>query len=172
MVATPEKARPPLPDGHPATSRTRALRKFRRTARQPFPEVFRIEHVVDPGWQGAARNPVPTEGEARTGREVRRAQPARAPLEARGVRAALHGGPGCQFHTTPASGRSAWRRAGSSSGCFRTRLHAEALCRISSYLSSTAALGYNPLIAIQIALAGNAADMLRLHYSQSDPRKG
>ena len=30
------------------------------------------------------------------------------------------------------------------SGCFRTRRHAEAWCRISSYLSSTAALGYNP----------------------------
>jgi hypothetical protein len=46
------------------------------------------------------------------------------------------------------------------SGCFRTRLHAEAWCRISSYLSSMAALGYNPLVAIQIALAGNAAHMI------------
>ena len=42
------------------------------------------------------------------------------------------------------------------SGCFRTRLYAEAWCRISSYLSSMAALGYNPLVAIQIALAGKA----------------
>ena len=58
------------------------------------------------------------------------------------------------------------------SGCFRTWRHAEAWCRISSYLSSMAALGYNPLVAIQIALAGNAADMIRLHYAKSDPRKG
>ena len=42
------------------------------------------------------------------------------------------------------------------SGCFRTRLYAEAWCRISSYLSSMAALGYNPLVAIQIALAGKS----------------
>ena len=32
------------------------------------------------------------------------------------------------------------------------------MCRISSYLQSAAAQGYNPLVAIQIALAGNAAD--------------
>ena len=58
------------------------------------------------------------------------------------------------------------------SGCFRTRLHAEAWCRISSYLSSMAALGCNPLVAIQIALAGKAADMIKLHYAQHDPKKG
>ena len=33
-------------------------------------------------------------------------------------------------------------------------------CRISSYLQSMAAEGYNPLVAIQIALAGNAAHIL------------
>ena len=58
------------------------------------------------------------------------------------------------------------------SGCFRTRSHAEAWCRISSYLSSMAALGYNPLVAIQIALAGKAASMIKLHYAQSAPNKG
>ena len=58
------------------------------------------------------------------------------------------------------------------SGCFRTRLHAEAWCRISSYLSSMAALGYNPLVAIQIALAGNAADMVKMHDTMPDPKKG
>ncbi len=31
-----------------------------------------------------------------------------------------------------------------------------------------AGLGYNPIVAIQIALAGNAADMINLH----DPRRG
>jgi len=44
------------------------------------------------------------------------------------------------------------------SGCFRTRHHAEAWCGISSYPSSMAALGYNPLAAIQIALAGNTTE--------------
>ena len=58
------------------------------------------------------------------------------------------------------------------SGCFRTRPNAEAWCRMSSYLSSMAALGYNPLVAIQIALAGNAADMVKLHYVQSASKKG
>ena len=58
------------------------------------------------------------------------------------------------------------------SGCFRTRLHAEAWCRISSYLSSTAALGCNPLVAIQIALAGNAADMIRMHDPKPASREG
>ena len=42
------------------------------------------------------------------------------------------------------------------SGCFRTREYAHAYCRISSYLQSMANKGYNPLIAIQIALAGQA----------------
>lgn len=58
------------------------------------------------------------------------------------------------------------------SGCFRTQLYAEAWCRISSYLSSMAALGYNPLVAIQIALAGNAADMIKRHHAQPNPKKG
>ena len=46
------------------------------------------------------------------------------------------------------------------SGCFRTRRYAEAYCRISSYLQSMANQGYNPLVAIQIALAGRAVDNL------------
>lgn len=40
------------------------------------------------------------------------------------------------------------------SGCFRTELYAQAYCRISSYLQTMANKGYNPLIAIQMALAG------------------
>ena len=40
------------------------------------------------------------------------------------------------------------------SGCFRTQAFGEYYARISSYLQSMAALGYNPLVAIQIALAG------------------
>ena len=47
------------------------------------------------------------------------------------------------------------------SGSFRTRKYAEMYCRISSYLQSMAADGYNPLTAITIALAGGAADMVR-----------
>ncbi len=58
------------------------------------------------------------------------------------------------------------------SGCFRTPFHAEAWCRISSYPSSMAALGYNPLVAIQIALAGNAANMIEQHHSHPAPQKG
>ena len=54
------------------------------------------------------------------------------------------------------------------SGCFRTQFQAEAWCRVSSYLSSMAALGYNPLAAIQIALAGNAANMITLHYPTTE----
>ncbi len=46
------------------------------------------------------------------------------------------------------------------SGCFRTRRYAEAYCRISSYLQSMANQGYNPLVAIQIALAGDAVKNL------------
>ncbi len=49
------------------------------------------------------------------------------------------------------------------SGCFRTQLHAEAWCRIPGHLSSMSALGYNPPSAIQIALAGNAANIIREH---------
>ena len=40
------------------------------------------------------------------------------------------------------------------SGCFRTELYAHAYCRISSYLQTMASKGYNPLVAIQMALAG------------------
>jgi transposase len=41
------------------------------------------------------------------------------------------------------------------SGCFRTNTYAQAYCRISSYLQTMANKGYNPLIAIQMALAGD-----------------
>jgi transposase len=40
------------------------------------------------------------------------------------------------------------------SGCFRNEIYAKAYCRISSYLQTMATKGYNPLIAIQMALAG------------------
>ena len=40
------------------------------------------------------------------------------------------------------------------SGCFRTNKYAEAYCRISSYLQTMANQGYNPLVAIQLALSG------------------
>ena len=40
------------------------------------------------------------------------------------------------------------------SGCFRVRQYAEAYCRISSYLQTMANKGYNPLVAIQLALSG------------------
>ena len=40
------------------------------------------------------------------------------------------------------------------SGCFRTERYAEAYCRISSFLQTMANRGINPLIAIQMAMAG------------------
>ncbi|MCP4288709.1 MAG: hypothetical protein GY792_30515 [Gammaproteobacteria bacterium] len=40
------------------------------------------------------------------------------------------------------------------SGCFRTELYANAYCRISIYLQTMAIQGHNPLIASQLALAG------------------
>jgi len=40
------------------------------------------------------------------------------------------------------------------SGCFRKAQFAQAYCRISSYLQSMANRGYNPLVAIQMALSG------------------
>ena len=46
------------------------------------------------------------------------------------------------------------------SGCFRTVAFAQAYCRISSYLQTMAALGYNPLVATAIALQGKAVDCL------------
>ena len=46
------------------------------------------------------------------------------------------------------------------SGCFRTIEYANVYCRISSYLRSMAAKGYNPRVAIQITLDGNAAHLL------------
>jgi transposase len=42
------------------------------------------------------------------------------------------------------------------SGCFRTEIYAHAYCRISSYLQTMATKGYNPLIAIQMVLAGKS----------------
>ncbi len=47
------------------------------------------------------------------------------------------------------------------SGCFRTLRHAQAHCRISSSLRSMAHQGTNPLTAIQIALNGTAATMIK-----------
>jgi transposase len=44
------------------------------------------------------------------------------------------------------------------SGCFRSEIYAQAYCRISSYLQTMATKGYNPLIAIQLALAGEFVD--------------
>jgi transposase len=40
------------------------------------------------------------------------------------------------------------------SGCFRTQKYARAYCRISSYLQTMTNRGYNPLVAIQLALSG------------------
>jgi transposase len=39
-------------------------------------------------------------------------------------------------------------------GCFRTHQYAEAYCHIYGYLQTKASRGYNPLVAIQMALSG------------------
>ena len=57
------------------------------------------------------------------------------------------------------------------SGCFRTMRHAEAHCRTSSYLQSMALQGWNPLTAIEIALNGNAADMVEQPAQDATPDK-
>lgn len=44
------------------------------------------------------------------------------------------------------------------SGCFRKASYAQAYCRITSYLQTMARKGFNPLIAIQTALAGGGLD--------------
>ncbi|MFT7530930.1 MAG: transposase [Gammaproteobacteria bacterium] len=43
------------------------------------------------------------------------------------------------------------------SGCFRSELYAQAYCRISSYVQTMQNKGYNPLLAIQLAFAGQAS---------------
>ncbi len=45
------------------------------------------------------------------------------------------------------------------SGCFRRTRYAEAYCRISSYLQTMANQGINPLVAIQLALAGKIPEV-------------
>lgn len=55
-------------------------------------------------------------------------------------------------------------------GCFRTPRYADAYCRITSYLQSMACQGYNPLTAIDIALNGNAANMIE-KPTQNNPAK-
>jgi len=50
------------------------------------------------------------------------------------------------------------------SGCFRASEYAHANCRISSYLQSMANKGYNPLIAIHIAWAGEAYKVWESSY--------
>ena len=44
------------------------------------------------------------------------------------------------------------------SGCFRKEQYARAYCRISSYLQTMACQGVNPLVAIQLALAGTVSE--------------
>ena len=40
------------------------------------------------------------------------------------------------------------------SGCFRVEKYASAFCRISSYIQTMSAKGYNPLAAIEMAITG------------------
>jgi transposase len=44
------------------------------------------------------------------------------------------------------------------SGCFRSEQYAHAYCRISSYIQTMSNKGYNPLVAVEMALNGDAID--------------
>ena len=61
-------------------------------------------------------------------------------------------------------------------GCFRTPRYTVAYYRISGYLQSMAAQGYNPLGTIETALNGNAADMVEKptqnNTANQDQRQG
>ncbi len=46
------------------------------------------------------------------------------------------------------------------SGCFRAQIYAEAYCRISSYIQTMSARGYNPMAAIQMAFSGEIYNKL------------
>jgi transposase len=54
------------------------------------------------------------------------------------------------------TGHPVYRAVTAITGCFRTSEYTHAYFRISNYLQFMASKEYNPLIAIQIALAGEA----------------
>ena len=101
---------------------------------------------------------------------LRRPQPARAARQARRVRAALPRR--CTRALYQRRRRERHENAKVEikvSGCFRAQAYGETHARISSYMQSMAALGYNPLVAIQIALAGQAADVVKQHDGPTLP---
>ncbi len=112
------------------------------------------------GRQGTARHPAAAERKTHS----KRAQPARTSRETR--KPALHGRPQRQLHQQC---RRTEDQDGKAQGVRMLPLHAKAWCRSSSYLTSMAALGYNPIVATQIALDGKAADIINEHYGQSEP---
>jgi len=124
--------------------------------------------------QGARELPeIPShEGPARTGREIGRAQPARAPCRAGGRLVRVS-------RTTRTPAREQHRRTGApdgegevkASGRFRTP--APGRCAASpGCFDSTTALGYAPFAAIRIALAGEAVGMVGPRGGQSAPDGG
>ena len=73
--------------------------------------------------------------------------------------------------STDDAGERAMRMPGSKSRSQAAfaQTYGEPHARISSYMQPMAALGYNPLVAIQIALAGQAADMVKQHDGPTLP---
>ena len=107
---------------------------------------------------------------ARTRSARRCPQPARAARQARRVRAALPAR--CTRELYQQRRRVRLENAKVKikvSGCFRTQAYGETYARISSYMQSMAALGYNPLVAIRIALAGQTPDMVKQHDGPTLP---
>ncbi len=54
------------------------------------------------------------------------------------------------------------------SGCFRVKVYAQAYCRISSYLQTMANKGCSPLVAIQMALAGEVEGVSSYHFERNE----
>ncbi len=132
-------------------------------------EAHQIEAAATTGAAGETvgstrtpQDPRPHRRTTRAHRQVRHPEPPRGADPVRHRGAAHRRDPDTPFTNTRAERdiRMVTVRQ-TVSGCVRTPCHAEAHCRISSSLQSMAHQGPNPLTAIQIALNGTAATMIK-----------
>ena len=149
---------PPAPR-HPPRSRQTQREDSEHKRVQGRTET--LPHPPHPGRARAAADSTSAKRPTRPRRQVRCPQPVGADEEVRKRRALVRQQPDVAFTNNRAERDLRMAKVKQKvSGCFRTRKYAEAYCRISSYLQSMANQGYNPLVAIQIALAGRAVDNL------------